>query len=244
MLGVRVMEEKDMTHVISTDRLLHVLQSIALYEKTGQLKVEHVGTESDKGEVYFINGNTVFACTAYESGETALARLMGWQEILYTFYEGVQAPVRLNQYTLSPQQLKNTRPLLPIELEETRQTPAIGIPVLPRNARQAEVDPRSTPARIPAVKPPTLPITPLPEVAECAVKMGKLGVYAVFKALPQATSPTILQQMERKDRIVLLLLDGRRTLQNVAYLVHRSELDIARVLVRLLKQGYIEYIKA
>ena len=44
--------------------------------------------------------------------------------------------------------------------------------------------------------------------------------------------------------MVFLLLDGKRTLQDVARLVHRSEVDVARILVRLLKQHCIEYRRA
>ena len=72
--------------------------------------------------------------------------------------------------------------------------------------------------------------------------MGQNAVYAVFRALPQATRQYVIYQMERRERVVFLLLDGRRTLRDVARLVHRSELDVARILVSLLKQGYIEYI--
>jgi hypothetical protein len=44
---------------------------------------------------------------------------------------------------------------------------------------------------------------------------------------------------ERKERWVLLLLDGKRTL---ARLTHRSELDVAHTLVRMLQWGYIEQV--
>ncbi len=43
----------------------------------------------------------------------------------------------------------------------------------------------------------------------------------------------------RKERWVLLILDGKRTL---ARLTHRSELDVAHTLVRLLQWGYIEQV--
>jgi hypothetical protein len=74
-------------------------------------------------------------------------------------------------------------------------------------------------------------------------RMAKQGVHAVFRAQPIATTPDILSQMERRERIVLLLLDGKRTLQDVAKLVHRSELEIAWTLVRLLERGYIEFLE-
>ena len=74
-----------------------------------------------------------------------------------------------------------------------------------------------------------------------------LGVHAVFRALPVATTQIAMAHimmtlMERKDRVVFMLLDGKRTLRDVARLVHRSERDVARTLVRLLQRGYIEYV--
>lgn len=83
---------------------------------------------------------------------------------------------------------------------------------------------------------------PLSSVAVDTEEMAQLGVYAVFRARAVATTPIVLGQMERRDRIVLILLDGRRTLLDVARLLHRSELDIAQTLVRLLKDGYIDFV--
>ncbi len=41
---------------------------------------------------------------------------------------------------------------------------------------------------------------------------------------------------------MLILLDGKRTLQDVARLTHHSELEVAHILVRFLKCGYVEFL--
>jgi hypothetical protein len=249
MLGVRVLEEKDMTitHAISTERLVHVLQSIVLKQQTGRLSIEHFGEqESEKGEIFFAHGDTVFVRTQQEVGEAALSRIMSWRAVQYTFFEEAQTPTGISHQNRAVQRPRQTSPLLPIELErtrqtspigiptlpvdmeETRQTPAIGVPIIPKSIRPSEV-------RVPTT-------SAVQQVAECVEKMGQNAVYAVFRALPQATRQYVIYQMERRERVVFLLLDGRRTLRDVARLVHRSELDVARILVSLLKQGYIEYI--
>jgi hypothetical protein len=74
--------------------------------------------------------------------------------------------------------------------------------------------------------------------------MAQHGVHAIFRARPLARTPRILCQMERRDRAVLILLDGKRTIGEVARLVHRSELEVARTLVRLLERGYVEFLGA
>lgn len=83
-----------------------------------------------------------------------------------------------------------------------------------------------------------------PQLVMNIEEMAKLGVYAVFQARPVATTRTMLSLMDRRDRIVLILLDGKRTLQDVARLTHHSELEVAHILVRFLKCGYIEFLGA
>lgn len=78
------------------------------------------------------------------------------------------------------------------------------------------------------------------QVTEGAREMAQQGVNAVFRALSWATDQNIIYQMERRDRVVFLLLDGKRSIQDIAHLINRNELDIARTLVRLLKSCYIE----
>ena len=75
-----------------------------------------------------------------------------------------------------------------------------------------------------------------------AKEMTQVGAQAVFRTLPIATTPKVLFQLERRERVVVLLLDGRRTLQDVSGLIHRSEVEVARTVVRLLQNRYIEYL--
>jgi hypothetical protein len=71
-------------------------------------------------------------------------------------------------------------------------------------------------------------------------KAANLGVYAVFHVQPAAATKQVMSRMERQDRIIFMLLDGKRTVRDLAKLIHRSELAVASVLARLLKNGYIE----
>ncbi len=73
-------------------------------------------------------------------------------------------------------------------------------------------------------------------------EMAKLSVYAVFRARTTAIASDVLQKMDRGNRRVLILLDGRRTIQDITRLLHKSEVEVAQVLVNLLKGGYIDYM--
>jgi hypothetical protein len=74
--------------------------------------------------------------------------------------------------------------------------------------------------------------------------MARQGIHAIFRARSIAKTPNILGQMERRERVILLLMDGKRTLQDVARLTRRHELEVAWILVHLLERGYIEFLGA
>jgi hypothetical protein len=68
------------------------------------------------------------------------------------------------------------------------------------------------------------------------------GASSVFRVV--SSQPTTLaRQLPRRERWILLLLDGRRPLAEVARLTRRSELDIASTLARFLQRGYIEPVQ-
>ncbi len=75
-------------------------------------------------------------------------------------------------------------------------------------------------------------------------EIARYGVRAIFRAKPTATTPPVFNTLERRDRAVLLLLNGQRTLQDIAKLIHRSDVDVAYILVHLLHRGYIEFLAA
>lgn len=248
------------SHAITTERLVNILHSIALKQQTGRLSVEHVSERGrEKGEIFFVQGNTVFAHTAHVSGETALFNMLHWQELTTIFFDGEQVSAGIGRGNVQPHSLESrttqsahgshnfsSRPALPIEMEETRQTPAIGMPIIPKTLR-------SVPAHVPAVAPQpqgqvdrasrAVTMPSLPQLPQTQGGNAQPGMNAIFRALPLASVPKIINHMDRKDRIVFLLLDGKRSLDTIKRMVHRSELDIAHSLVRLLKQGYIEYIQ-
>ncbi len=275
------------THAISTERLMNVLQGIALKQRTGCLTVvrEQEQTQgAEKGNIFFERGDTVCALTGQESGETALYRMLNWKHVAYNFIEGMRyiperkitgnLLLRASQASRTSQTLDILR-LSSIKAAESRQTPPIGIPALPKiTAEQMPVEMVETQllpvlnlVEIPVPTPPEMALpgtTPVQSLTDSQRDTGKheqatqcqrengesheypivqLGVTSIFRALPCATTPLVLSRLERRERVVLLLLNGRRTLHDVVMLVHHSEVDVARTLVRLLKQGYIEYIE-
>jgi hypothetical protein len=66
------------------------------------------------------------------------------------------------------------------------------------------------------------------------------GASAVFRVVPGHYTTSLASQLPRRERWVLLLIDGRRSVADLAHLTRRGELDIASTLVRFLQWGYIE----
>lgn len=69
------------------------------------------------------------------------------------------------------------------------------------------------------------------------------GPQAIFRAKVTITSRQTMQQMERRERIVFVLLDGQRTLQHIAYLLHQPESEVGYILLKLTKMGLAEYVE-
>lgn len=63
---------------------------------------------------------------------------------------------------------------------------------------------------------------------------------AVFRVAAGQLATSLASQLPRRERWVLLLLDGRRSIADLARLMRRGDLDIASTLSRFLQWGYIE----
>ena len=69
------------------------------------------------------------------------------------------------------------------------------------------------------------------------------GASPVFRVAPGVSTATFAGQLPRRERWVFLLLDGRRTVADLARLTQRSELDVASTLTRFLQWGSIEPVR-
>ena len=64
----------------------------------------------------------------------------------------------------------------------------------------------------------------------------------VFRVVSTTPTNTLVGQLPRRERWILLLLDGKRSIADLAHLTQRSELDVVNTLNRFLQQGYIESV--
>ena len=80
--------------------------------------------------------------------------------------------------------------------------------------------------------------------SEFPTRQSAFDASTVFRVAPGFQATALASQLPRRERWVILLLDGRRTVAQVARLTQRSEFDVASTLARLLHLGYIEPVHA
>ncbi len=70
-----------------------------------------------------------------------------------------------------------------------------------------------------------------------------LDATLVFRIVSTIPTKTLVGQLPRRERWILLLLDGKRSIADLAHLTQRSEHDVVNMLNRFLQQGYIEPVE-
>ncbi len=219
-----------LTQLIFTEHLTPILQEMMMQRQTGLLSLEHV-TEvgREHGEIHFEAGEVTIASTGHHVGVAALAAIRTWQHVYYTFYEDATVPL----YRITEDRSTHQ----PVTTGADRHRRLSGVLPLPSKEQGL---PRST-------RPlPQVPATPQPQAVPAPIAQDQVlypGVDAIFRALPRVATAATMNRLERRERIIFALLDGRRTLRDVARLTHQTEVRVARILVQLLSYGYIECLR-
>jgi hypothetical protein len=81
-------------------------------------------------------------------------------------------------------------------------------------------------------------------MAEFRMQQKAFDASHMFRVAPGLQASALASLLPRRERWVLLLLDGRRSVAHLARLTQRSELDVASTLARFLQWGYIEPVHA
>ncbi len=235
---------------LSTSRLGNVIQLIALGRQTGVLKViRGQGSTREQGEVHFSQGQPVFALLGQLVGQAALTVLQNWGESQYIFLEGP-----LPRQEQPPYEADS-----PGWFGEPPAPPARGFG--PR------LIPRTTPI---TGHPGTGPTTTAPLSLPAGPNTGSLGGGNTgnlphsnlndFRSGPLPTPPMRREAiqghfvprrtasmdrldtlpLDRRERMVLLLIDGHRSVADLVRLTRRSEQEVQMMLSHLAALGLIE----
>lgn len=238
-----------MEQFLSTSRLVNVIQLIALGKQTGVLKaVRGLGSTREQGEIHFVAGQPTFAVLGQLVGNAALTVLQNWGESQYLFLEGpLPQPERTPPPTDSlgrPGETASSQPgpfgRSTARLSSAPTRPTAGLPpfTTPRpfhpGPDSGNVSDRNTgnlPYRGNEAFSEPLPAFPIRHNAlQGQFVPRRLASMDRLENLP----------LDRRERMVLLLVDGRRSLDDLVRLTRRSEQEVQAILSHLAALRLIE----
>lgn len=236
---------------LSTSRLVNVIQLIALGKQTGVFKVYRgQGSTREQAEIHFMEGRPTYAVLGQLAGNAALTVLQNWGECLYVFLEGPLPPREPGSYraestgqtgelTASPPTGYGPRQNPPTPAATRRQTTGPSFFTGPFSGPPPP-DPRTTGNTTTGALPTRRgneyapgPLTPPPmrqDVLHPQFVPRRLASMERVDGLP----------LERRERMVLLLIDGRRSVADLVRLTRRDGDEVQAVLVHLINLGLIE----
>ncbi len=234
---------------LSTSRLGNVIQLIALGKQTGVLKATRgLGSTREQGEIHFVNGQPTFAILGQLIGNAALTVLQNWGESQYIFLEGPLPQSEQSPYQADPlgrtgdnasfQSGPFGRPTTRLSPTPTRQMagfPPFTAPLQTNHGPDAGNSASRNMNNLPYPRGNDFsgPLPPQP--------MRRDGFQGQF--VPRRL--TSMDRMEnlpldRRERMVLLLVDGRRSLADLVRLTRRSEQELQAILSHLAALRLIE----
>ncbi|HEU5375060.1 MAG TPA: DUF4388 domain-containing protein [Ktedonobacteraceae bacterium] len=205
-----------------TDRLANVIQVLQLGQKTGRLVVErNNGQFFEQGIVTFISGQIVQASTGQRQGQDALAWLGSWGPCRFSF-SIEQRPGYTGHMTAFP----------------------------PQRHSQGETTYSTSHHTSPLTN--TSPVSTSGQYAIFSRTTGKLGGSGSFPLTQWMSTPFRTRYMEegmhlieqmglsRAHRRLFLLIDGRRTPQELVRLMAQDPAEVYRLLKDLERAGVVQ----
>jgi hypothetical protein len=220
---------------LSTSRLVNVIQLIALGRQTGVLKVfRGQNSTREQAEIHFSEGRPTFAILGQLTGNAALTVLQNWGECQYAFLEGPlpspEPPAKTGaaassssptsalprRQTTGPSFFTGPFPPAPTPDPRTAGRGATSPFSARRGNEWIQGTPTPPPAQREALRPQFVP--------------KRLTSVELLDGLP----------LDRRERMVLLLIDGRRNVADLVRLTRRGDDEVQLVLAHLLALGLIE----
>lgn len=244
-----------MLNTTTTEPLTLLVRSITLQKRTGLLCVERFGEGGrEQGKIYFEGGRPMGARAGQDTGRAAFQRIHSWKQITCSF-ESVSRPY--------PSGSSVTPPADTLQAESTgagtyASSRRVTQPLFPsagslEGSSGSRLSGRHRPIQslAPRSGSETTPPEAVQKSSETDTFQRRLswftdrpspGHMAVFKAASHITLAKSLRLMERRDRIIFILLDGKRNVQDIARLTHYTETEVELVLAYLAKHSYVERV--
>ncbi len=254
-LRARKTEDTSMRRQRAThaDRVSQVIEVIELGRRTGLLSVERdVGAALEEGDLYFLEGQAIYASTGTQSGRSALETLRTWGACRFVFLSDVPKPMP----NIGPER-GNARPSQTGGFGSGSSSPPTSGPQRSMSLPPAASSRPSSPfegRREPAYRPPSYALPRAPQQLEGMPSFppsleypdsSSALVLAPYQRPRRAPNPqdiprlALRYQLSRAHRTLLLLADGEHTVRDLARLVGRSEEEALALFSDLFRLGLI-----
>lgn len=203
----------------AADSLGDVLELIRMRRQSGLLSVERIqGGRFEEGDIYFQAGQPVYARFGSLTGAEALTRLLSWRQVYFAFSTDQPQP----QVNIAPQ----TGPR-GIARVTTDPLPASVRPSVPPDTKSLL---NSGNQRVERTTAPQVPIA------------SQTNIPGLEWLVPQKRSndrDVLALPLTRPQRSMYLLVDGRRTVADLARCMGKSMQEVERLLSELQERGLI-----
>ncbi len=241
---------------LTISRLSNIISMITLGQQSGILRViRGQGVGREVGQIKFVDGNPTSALLGQLTGTNALTVLSNWGECVYSFEE---LPASDVDYAAESYDQRGAEPGYPSYGLNSGPLPNVSWPTYSFPS-SAPLTPPASPAQMPTTNPlqggdSSQPGQwsaqrggsgagwgSTPGYGQSGDSGGHMGHYEL-RMPPQRTmlSEQIDQlPLDRRERMVLLLVDGQRHLSDLARLTRRSERELLSVLEYLAGLGLV-----
>jgi hypothetical protein len=246
---------------LTTSRLNNIINMIMLGQQSGVLRVVRgLGPTREVGQIQFVDGKAVGALLGHVTGANALTVLQNWGECVYSFDERPYPdpaesdpmgypPYENGQYSPGPNSSfppaaswpaygnMNSQPL-PSPLPSP---PSFGNSYAPRPSSQPGYAPVPSGGGYSGPLPDDESLYGLLQPSNGSDQQsayptsGSLnpGILAMCPRRTSLSENVDYLPLDRRERMVLLLIDGRRNISDLARLTRRSEGEVYQVLDHL-----------
>jgi hypothetical protein len=255
---------------LTTSRLSNILNMVVLGRQSGILRVVRgQGTTREVGQIQFVDGKAVSALLGQVTGVNALSVLQNWGECVYSFdeyplpettdpdsmsYQAGSPPYEYSQPSPDPASSllpggswpsygnmgsqPNPSPLPPSSSFANsfpRPGSQPGFAPVPSGAYTGDLPDYD--AMYGGLQPSGAPTHQTGYQNAASINPGVLALTPRRTSLSEQVDQLPL---DRRERMVLLLIDGRRNVGDLARLTRRTEREILRVLEHLSGLGLIQ----
>lgn len=201
---------------IAAESLGDLLEVARIQQRNGMLRAEYSqGGYLEEGEIYLFAGQPIYARTEHLVGVEALNYLLSWRNIHFAFVVDVPRPPinifsSVRQHSVTTPLGSRTQNLTPAQLPITD-----GLRWNPREQQRVTERPASQPVSTPGIE----------NLVPC-----KIGAERDIFSLG----------LTRRQRLVYFLIDGQRSVNDLARTTNKTVLETEVIIGELQEQGLVD----